>query len=157
MMGAVSQPTNLPPHHHCTKPSGWCLGLKRKKKTWEDEYIWGAEKGNFTLVSLHDWCPPAKPVICPWRVVAPLFLLPLPSIFGSSDRSSPPDSPRMAPICAVNRRRAASVGAGRQACAEAACRRGQDPGRREGACTTQAGRERETQRWPLRAHVSCLT
>lgn len=26
-------------------------------------------KGNFTLTSLHDWCPPAKPVICPQRVV----------------------------------------------------------------------------------------
>lgn len=34
----------------------------------------GKRKGNFTLMTLHDWCPPAKIVISPWRVVPPFFL-----------------------------------------------------------------------------------
>lgn len=36
-----------------------------------------SRKGNFTLISLHDWCPPAKTVICPWRVVPLLFVTPV--------------------------------------------------------------------------------
>lgn len=31
-------------------------------------------KENFTLMSLHDWCPPATPVMRPRRDVPPFFL-----------------------------------------------------------------------------------
>lgn len=67
-MGAVSQ-------LHPPLCRWLVFGVEEKEK-WnrEDEYIWGRRwKGNFTLISLHDWCSLAKPVIFPWRIALPFL------------------------------------------------------------------------------------
>lgn len=67
MMGAVNQlhPLMLP----------WLVfGFEQKEKwSWEDECVSSERKGDFTLASFCDWCPPAELLICHQRDV-PLFL-----------------------------------------------------------------------------------
>lgn len=133
-MGAVSQ------LHPPSVPVAGVWGWGEKEK-WEREgwiYL-RRRKGNFTLVSLHDQCPPAKPVICPSRVV-PLF-----SEAAVSDHHlSFSAFPHMVPHVVHMRKPwtdTVDFVESRQACDEAASRYQQDPDRLIGASDTDPGKE----------------
>ena len=152
-MGAVSQ-------LHPPACRWLVFGVEEKEKWERGGWIYlRRRKGNFTLVSLHDRCPPAKPVICPSRVV-PLFSEAAVTDHLLSFSAFPLMVP---PVVHMRKLKPWTDTVGfvesRQACDEAASRYQQDPGRLIGASDTDPGKE--TKRWPLRAPsvstLPCLT
>ena len=152
-MGAVSQ-------LHPPACRWLVFGVEEKEKWERGGWIYlRRRKGNFTLVSLHDRCPPARPVICPSRVV-PLFSEAAVTDHLLSFSAFPLMVP---PVVHMRKLKPWTDTVGfvesRQACDEAASRYQQDPGRLIGASDTDPGKE--TKRWPLRAPsvstLPCLT